>query len=172
MKRLFLLLISVFIYLNTYGEFPYYVGKIIYMPKPCDTVSCASGMVWGVEGIGTYPIALSAGKSLICSDKKLVVDGVEYFIDDTVLINGSRIPIIMCTDSTHYYSISYITIKKFSYYNGNIQHFLGTYSITAMCENHWSSFSETRTVVIEKGVDSDLLIRFSENRWWCSHPIY
>jgi hypothetical protein len=148
-------------YFNTHGQI--YVGKIVYMPKPCDTISCASGMVYGLEGVGSNPITITAGKSLICSDKKLIVDGVEYFVGDKVMINGMRTPVIMCSDSTFYTDISYKTIKKYSYYDGNTQHFLGTYSITAMCGNHWGGFSETRTGVIEKGVDSDLLIQISRD---------
>jgi len=93
MRRLLIVFISVFMYLNIYGQ-SIHIGKIVYMSSPCDTFSCPSGLVYGLEGVGTYPIALYAEKSLICSDKKLIVGGVEYFVGDVVelvrelLING------------------------------------------------------------------------------------
>ena len=149
-------------YLNTYGQ-SIHICKIVYMSNPCDTFSCPFGLVYGLEIACGTPFFLTINRQLICSDEKLTIDSTAYYVNDVVEL-GKELLINGCDTIIYSYPVFDIKgMKKLSLTNRDIQHFLGTYSITAMCEAYYapSPFPETRTVVIENGIDSDLLIHFS-----------
>ena len=88
MKRLSSFFISVFILLsiNLYGQ-DIYIGKIIYMPNPCQTEPCLPGMVFGLETTSNNYV-LTINSNWIWSNNKLIVYDIEYLIDDEVEITG------------------------------------------------------------------------------------
>jgi len=170
--KLVVFFIPMFMCLNIYGQLDYRVGKIIYMPKPCDTVFCTSGMVYGLKINSRDSVFLTINRQLICSDEKLTVCDTTYNVNDVVLLesdfflkgcDGTIYSTFSSFDTTMYPIFDIIKISKFSLTNWNIQGFLGAYSITAMCDAHHAPypFPENRTFIIEKGIDSDLLIYFS-----------
>lgn len=73
--------------LNTYGQNTY-SGKIIYTPNPCQTVPCLPGLVFGLETISNIYV-LTINSNWIWSNNKLIIKGIEYFIDDEVEITGT-----------------------------------------------------------------------------------
>jgi hypothetical protein len=165
MKRLLLFIFLGFTFGITYGQFEH-VGKIVYVQNPCPTFSCMSDTVFGLEIGYEYPIFLTRDRQLICSDEQLTVNGITYSIDDIVLLE--RVFYINGCDTILYsYPIfDIISIEKLLPSNQDVQGFLGTYSITAICKPANGApdlYPQTRTVVIEEGVDSDLLIH---NSYW------
>ena len=85
MKRLLIYFFCVFVCLTTYGQFPH-VGKIIYMPNPCDTFPCMSGMVYCLEINSGDFFFLTKNRHLICSDEQFTVDNTTYSANDVVLL--------------------------------------------------------------------------------------
>jgi len=86
MKQFLIFFISVFMCLNIYGQNTY-SGKIIPMSNLCQTDPCLPGMVFGLETTSNNYI-LTINSNWIWSDNRLIVEDIEYFIDDEVEITG------------------------------------------------------------------------------------
>ena len=162
MKHLLLCIISMLIYLSTFGQSTH-VGKIINMSVPCDTIPCTTGLVFGIEIVSGDSVPLTRNLHFICSDEELNVNGITYSINDLVLLRGG-VYINGCNTILFIFDIE--MIERLLTANQDIQGFLGTYSITAICKPANGApdlYPQTRTVVIEEGIDSDLLIHFSSS---------
>jgi len=158
MKRFLLPFLIVFIHLlNTHGQVNYF-GKIVYMPNPCMTDPCLPGMVFGLETeFGGYQYILTVNSHWVGSEDKLIVDDIEYFIDDEISITGKS-SAKLDLNSVEYSVFEIGTIKKM-FSNQDVQRFLGSYSLEGTCEELIMDlmFSNKCTVVITEGTESDLL---------------
>jgi len=86
MKQILIFFVFAFICLNTFGQNTYR-GKIVYMSNPCQTEPCLPGIVFGLETISNNYI-LAINSDWIWSNNSLIVEDIEYFIDDEVEITG------------------------------------------------------------------------------------
>ena len=111
MKHFLIFYITVLICLNTYGQNTY-SGKIIYMPNPCQTDPCLPGVVFGL-GTTSNNYVLTINFNWIWADNSLIVEGVEYFIDDEVEITGT-LTTKHDINSNEYTELEITTIKKTS----------------------------------------------------------
>ena len=109
MKQFLIFIISAFMYFSMYGQNTY-SGKIIYMPNPCQTEPCLPGIVFGLETTSNSYV-LTINSNWIWSNNGLIVEEIEYFIDDEVEITG-----ITTTkqdiNSNEYTELEIKTIKK------------------------------------------------------------
>jgi len=110
--------------LNTFGQ-NIYTGEIINMPNPCETDPCLPGLVFGLE-TSSKSYVLTINSNWIWADNKLIVEDIEYFIDDEVEITGIT-TIKQDIYSKEYTELEIETIKKLganieslSFYNNKI----------------------------------------------------
>ena len=130
MKRFLTICIAAFIYANTYGQ-NICAGKIIYTSDPTEPYS---GAVFSLETGSNYYI-LSINSHWISCDEELIVEDVEYFLDDKVVITGTT-SIRQCVNSKGYWEeyleLEIETIEKLSP-GRNIQQYFGTFEIYRDC---------------------------------------
>ena len=87
-----------------------YSGKIIYAPNPCLTDPCLPGIVFGLETTSNIYV-LTINSNWIWSNNKLIVEDIEYFLDDEVEITGT-ITTKQDINSNEYIELEIETIKK------------------------------------------------------------
>ena len=109
MKQFVIFFISAFMCLTTYGQNTY-SGKIIGTPNPCQTDPCLPGVVLGLETISNIYV-LTINSNWIWSNNKLIVEDIEYFLDDEVEITGT-ITTKQDINSNEYIELEIETIKK------------------------------------------------------------
>jgi hypothetical protein len=91
------------------------------MSNPCQTEPCLSGIVFGLETtFNNYVLVINS--NWIWSNNKLIVEDVEYFIDDEVEITGT-ITTKQDIDSKEYIELEIKTIKKLPLSNTKILSF-------------------------------------------------
>jgi len=107
----FLFFISVFILLsiNVYGQNTF-SGKIVYMWNPCQTEPCLPGGVFGLETTSKNYI-LTINSNWIWTNNKLIVEDIEYSIDDEVEMTGIT-TVKQDINSNEYTELEIQTIKK------------------------------------------------------------
>ena len=108
MKQFLIFFISAFMCLNIYGQNTY-IGKIIGEANPCTTIPCLPCLVLWFETTSINYV-LSFNSHWICDDK-IVVNGIEYFIDDEVEITGT-ITTKQDINSNEYTELEIKSIKK------------------------------------------------------------
>jgi len=109
MKQILIFFVSAFMCLSTYGQNTYN-GKIIYLPNPPQTVPPLPGGVFGLSTTSDNYI-LTISSSWIWSNNALIVEDVEYFIDDEVEITGT-ITTKQDINSNEYTELEITSIKK------------------------------------------------------------
>jgi len=163
MKRFLIFFIVLFVCLITNGQGTY-IGRIVNTSNTCETGICLPSSVFGLEVSFTinYHYILTLSSLRISTDDNLIIEGTEYFVDDVVVITGTT----RATQAWYSESIELEieTIKRWSP-NQDIQHFLGEYILrgTRITTKPFggielSFYSE---IVIKEGIESDLLINFS-----------
>ena len=111
MKKTFVFLAYIaFMCFNTYGQNAY-KGKITTLPNPCETVPCLPGMVLGLKTTSNNYV-LTINSNWIWSNK-LIVEDIEYIIDDEVEITGI-ITTKQGVNSKEYTELGIETIRKLS----------------------------------------------------------
>ena len=144
MKRFLIIFIVVFACINTHSQ-DTYIGKIVL-----------GGSYYFLE---TVPRDYKLTLNHIPVENSITVDDIEYFVDDIVAIKGTTRP--SYPNSTKDFELEIETVKKWSQ-NHDIQRFLGEYFLEGTCEIviPYNLVAPLRkTVVIEKGIESDLLIK-------------
>ena len=109
MKKLILFFISIVVCFNAFGQ-NIYTGKIIIRSNPCQTEPCLPGLVFGLETISNNYV-LTIKDYWIWADDKLIVDDIEYLIEDEVEITGT-VTIHQDIYLEEFFNLEIITIKK------------------------------------------------------------
>ena len=86
-----------------------YIGKVIYLPNPCETEVCPPGLVLGLE-TDTIDYVLTVNSNWIWNDSLIFAD-IVFFIDDEVEITGIT-TIKQDVNLKEYTELEIKTIKK------------------------------------------------------------
>jgi hypothetical protein len=163
--KLLIFFISVFIVLNTQGQ-NICAGKIIYMS------TYTQSPVFGLQTGSNY-YHLTINSNLINYDNMLIVDAIEYFVDDNVAITGT-ISIRQSVGLGEYLELEIATIEMLSS-NRDIQDYLGIYEIQIDCtEPWWIGENATLSIVEETEINTPFDIRlffagqFGGSGFWAS----
>ena len=125
-KTIFTLFIPVFISFNTYGQ-DTYKGTIIDVLSQGATNDPWSYLRYGFETLSGDYYILTLNSHRIMPYDKLIVEGVEYFQGDNVIIAGTTKK-GQDSNSKEYIELEIESIEKWSP-NIDFQHILGTYVI-------------------------------------------